>query len=240
MSLTYTTYVATIANLMATSTSNTQFVQIFPAAADYANNRIYREGDFLDMQVTDTGTLTANNRNFTLPATFGKWLVVEQINVFTPASSTTTRNPVIPASLDLINALWQSDTAASADTVPQWFAMNQQETDGDIIITFGPPPGAAFTAEVIGSVLPNVISASNTTTFLSTFMPDILIAATMIFMSGYQKNFSAQADDPKMAMSWETQYKSLMAGADLVEARKLFQSQGWTAKQPAPQAAAPR
>lgn len=240
MSLTYTTYQATIANLMATQVTAAGFVQIFPSAADYANNRIYREGDFLDMQVVDTGTVTANNRDFTLPSTFGKFLVVDQVNIFTPQGTTTTRNPVTPASLDLVNALWQSNTAASASTIPQWFAMNDQQAGGDIVITFGPPPGANFTAEVIGSIMPAVISVSNPTTFLSTFMPEILIAATMVFMSGFQKNFGAQADDPKMAMSWETQYKTLMESANLVEARKTFQSQGWTSKQPAPLAANPR
>lgn len=240
MSLTYTTYQATIANLMATQVTAAGFVQIFPSAIDYAEDRIYREGDFLNMQVTDTGTLTANNRNFTLPTNFGKFLVVDQINVFTPVSSTTTRNPVTPSSFEIINAFWPSDTSPSATTVPTLFAMNQQSQTGDTVVVFGPSPGAAFNVEVQGSVQPTAISVSNPTTFLSTFLPDVLIAATMIFMSGYQKNFGAQSDNPQMSVSWESQYRSLMDSANLIEARKTFQSSGWTSKQPAPLAAGAR
>lgn len=240
MSLTYATLVSTIANLMATSETDSNFLQIFPSAIDYAEDRIYREGDFLAMRVTDTSNVTANARNYTLPTTFGKFQSVDQINIFTPVSTTTTRNPVLPASLDLINMLWQSDTAAASTTIPTYFAVNSQSSTGNTVVTFGSPPGAAFTAEVVGDVQPAAISVSNTTTYLSTFLPDVLVAAIMIFMTGFQKNFGSQADDPKMSQSWEQQYTTLMNSANLVEMRKKFQSQGWTSKQPAPIAATPR
>ena len=240
MALNYTTYVATIAELTANAASNPNFQQILPSAIDYAEGRIYREGDFLNMELTDTGTVTANQRNFVLPSTFGKFLVVDQINIFTPVGTATTRNPVIPASLETINAFWPSNAAPSATTVPTLFAVNHQSQTGDTTVTFGPSPGAGFTAEVIGSVQPTALSESNPTTFLSTFLPDLLIAASMVFMTGWMKNFGAQSDDPKQAISWESQYRTLMESAQLVEARKTFQSQGWTSKQPAPLAASAR
>lgn len=56
---------------------------------------------------------------------------------------------------------------------------------------------------------------------------DLFVAAAMVFMSGYQKNFGAQADDPKMAMSWETQYQALLRGAMDEEARKKGEGAGY-------------
>lgn len=234
MALTYAQFNTTVANLLSIDESFAPYVQILPMAISYAEDRIYREMDLLATRVTDTGNVTANNRNFTLPSNFGKFVVIEQINIFTPVSTTTTRNQVTPVSLDVVNNFWPSDTAPAATSVPVWFAVTRQESDGDTVVTFGPAPGAAFTAEVIGTIQPTALSVSNTTTYLSTFLPDLLIAATMVFMAGFQKNFGSQADDPKMAMSWETQYQTLFKSAFLVEGRKKFSADTWTSKQPEP------
>lgn len=230
----YTDYVATIANLMATDATNTNFLQIFPSAQFYAEDRIYRELDPLAAQVVDTGAVSANVRNFTLPSNLGKFVVIRGINIFTPVSTTTTRNPVTPASLDYINVAWPSETSPSVTTVPTNFAVLQQESDGDTVITFGPSPGAAFNVEVIGMIQPAALSDANPTNYLSIKLPDLLVAATMIYMSAYQKNFGAQSDDPRQAQSWEDQYTKLFASAAMVEGRKKFSAVSWTSESPQP------
>jgi hypothetical protein len=58
--------------------------------------------------------------------------------------------------------------------------------------------------------------------------------ASMIYVSGYQRNFGRANDDPQMAVSYEGQYKALMQGAMIEEARKKFQSSGWTSMSPSP------
>jgi hypothetical protein len=58
--------------------------------------------------------------------------------------------------------------------------------------------------------------------------------ASMIFISGYQRNFGRQSDDPQMAQSYETQYMTLLKGATVEEFRKKYQSSGWTSMSPSP------
>ncbi len=236
MSLTYSTYVTTIANMLVTVETETDFVQILPSGIDYAEQRMYRELDLLATVVRDTSaTVTANSRNFTLPQTNGRFVDVNGINIFSPVSTTTTRNQVVPVSRDFLDLTWPSDTAASATTVPQYFAMITDQT-----VIFGPPPGAAFTAEVIGTIRPSPLSVTNTTTFLTLYLPDLFIAASMVFFKGWQANFGAQSDDPRTAQSWESQYQTLFASANVEEMRRKFSSVGWTSEQPAPLAATPR
>jgi hypothetical protein len=57
--------------------------------------------------------------------------------------------------------------------------------------------------------------------------------ASMIFVSGYQRNFGRASDDPAMAQSYEAQYQTLLKGATVEEARKKFESSGWTSQSPA-------
>jgi len=47
---------------------------------------------------------------------------------------------------------------------------------------------------------------------LSVYYPELLIAACMVYGSGYQRDFGAQADDPAKAVSWEAQYAALRQG----------------------------
>lgn len=225
MSYTYTTYVAALADLMATATTDADFTTILPSIIDYAEQRLYRELDLLSTRVADTGTLTANTRNFTLPSNIGRFVITEGINIYTPVGTTTTRNPVIPVSLDWINWSWQTNTAASATTIPQFFAMLT-----DQVVVFGPPPGAAFTAEVVGTVRPAALSSSTTTTYLTLYLPDLFMAASMIFASGFQKNFGAQSDDPKMSASWSSQYDQLLVSANAENERQRYGAASWTSK----------
>lgn len=231
MSYTYTTYKAAMAELMVVNTvDDADFVAILPSIIDYAEQRIYRELDPLATVVRDsTGSFSVNNRNFTLPTGTGVFVVVESINVITPAGTAAdsgTRKPLVETSLDYLDFAWPSSTGA---TVPISYAMVTQAT-----IAVGPWPDAAYVVEVVGTQRPIPLSATNTSTFLSTSLPDLFIAASMVFGSGYMRNFGSQADDPKMAQSWETQYQTLKGSALVEELRKKGQSVGWTTQSPSP------
>jgi hypothetical protein len=78
------------------------------------------------------------------------------------------------------------------------------------------------------------LSATNTTTFISLYLPDVFIMASMIYISAYQRNFGRMSDDPQMAQSYEAQYQTLLKGAVVEEARKKFESSGWTSQSPSP------
>lgn len=226
MSLTYTTYVAQLANIMSVDPATPQFQTMLPGCIDYAEQRIYRELDLLNTVVrNDSATLTTLNRNFTLPTTTnGNFITIQGINLVTPAGVATidtgTRNPLQPTTRDFLDSVWNSATGAA---LPKLFAMIDQFN-----IIVGPWPNAAYQVEVIGTIRPNPLSSTNTSTFLTQYLPDLFIAGSMIFASGYQRDFGSQADNPAQAVSWETQYEKLFASANMEELRKKFAGPGWT------------
>lgn len=239
MSLTYTTWVATLSNLTVIDSPDADFQQILPECIDYAEQRIYRELDLLDTTISDiNGTLTPNTRFFAFPSTTVPFVTVKQIAVITPVGGITSAsvyNQLTPVSLDVISAFWPSNTPSSTPSIPTMFCMFQQDN-----ILVGPPPDAAYGVAIIGTIRPQALSIGNSTTFLTTNLPDLFVAASMVFMSGYMRNFGSQADDPKMAQSWETQYQTLFASANVEENRKKFTSNAWGSLQPTPIATAGR
>jgi hypothetical protein len=195
-----------------------------PKAIEYAENRMFRELDLLVERVTDsTTTLSSGNRNFTLPTATGTFVRVEQVNVITPVaagSSNGTRNPLTLTSRKFIDAVYSNSTPTTADPVPSFYAM---VNNASIIV--GPPPNLAYTAEVIGVQYPTALSSANPTTFLSTVLPDVFHAASMVFLSSSPRK-----------EEWEARYKILVQSANVDEVRKKYQSQAWLSQMPAPSA----
>lgn len=221
MSYTYQTYVTALQNMASTPTNQTDpaFAQVLPSVIAYAENRIYRELDLLSTTTTNaTAALTSGSRSFTLPTLPARFVTVEQINVITPAGTADpeagTRNPLTPTTKEFLDMVWNSATGSAQ---PQHFAM---VTDQTLIV--GPWPDADYQVEVVGTVRPAPLSPQNTETFLTLYLPDLFMAASMVFVSGYQQNFGSQADNPQMAQSWETQYTTLFASANSEEMRKKF------------------
>jgi hypothetical protein len=84
------------------------------------------------------------------------------------------------------------------------------------------------------------VLAATASTFISSYLPDLLIMASMIYISAFQRNFGRQSDDPAMAQSYESQYQALLRGAVVEEFRKKFESGAWTSYSPTPTANPPR
>jgi hypothetical protein len=226
--LTYSTYRTQIATLAVVDENDPAFVTILPQMITYAENRMYRDLDFLFTTTAVTGyPLVPGSRSLTVPE--GTFVVTEQINVITPAGTINpdlgTRNPCLPVSKEYLDTVYGSSTATG---LPQYFtAFN------DNIYYVGPFPNQQYYVEIVGTYRPNSLSATNTETFISKYLPDVLIMASMIFVSGYQRNFGRASDDPAMAQSYEGQYQILLKGATVEEARKKFESSGWTSQSPA-------
>lgn len=237
MSYTYATYTAALANLMVVSQSDPNFVAIEPSIIDYAEQRIYRELDLPYTNTTDSSaTTTAGQRTFNLPTTQGTFIVVDYLNIITPYTANTTngtRVALIPTSRDFIDIVYPSN--ASATGTPTYFGMVSNSQ-----VLLAPVPDQAYTVEVIGTIRPAPLSASNTTTILTTYLPDLFMAASMVFASGYMRNFGSQADDPRMSQSWETQYQTLKQSAQTELARQRFESWGWSSGSPQKETAIPR
>ncbi len=227
--LTYNDYVTQIATLAVVSPTDSAFLTILPQMLTYAENRIYRDLDFLSTTQALSGyQFSIGSRSLTIPPS--TFVTLQQINVITPATvvsaNTGTRVTLLPTTKEFIDNVYPSSASAG---VPAYFAMFDQST-----ILVGPWPDATYSVEVVGTYRPESLSAGNPTTFLSLYLPDLLIMASMIYVSGYQRNFGRANDDPQMAVSYEGQYKTLMQGAMIEEARKKFQSSGWTSMSPSP------
>lgn len=223
MSYTYNSFVLALANEMVVNPTGSNFLLQLPTIIDQAEQQIYRDVDLLSTVIRDSSaTLSAMDRNFTLPSGQGRFVTVTGMNVMTPAGATDMRNPMVLQSRDVVDFFWPSDLTTA---LPTMYAMI---TDQDLIV--GPSPDAGYNVEVIGTIRPLPLSDANQTTFLSLYLSDLFFAATMIAAAAYQKNFGAVADDPKMAVTWQSNYDARLASASLEEMRKRWGSTTWTAK----------
>lgn len=241
----YAGYVTALSTLTVIAPTDANFLAILPEAINYAEGRVYRELSMLVEDVADSsGSTVALTRGFNIPTTIGQFQIVSGVNIITPASTAPdsgTRNLCTPVSRAVLDMTWGSTTNAG---VPSQFCYVSQATSigvsGQPDILFGPWPLTTYRVEVVGKVIPTALSASTTTTFLSLYLPDLFLAASMVFMTGYLKNFGAQADDPKQAQSWENQYQALLKSASDWEARKRFSGGSWTSAPLEPTAAPQR
>lgn len=230
--LTYASYIVALSELLVIDPTNDSFLAILPDCIDQAEQRLYRELNLLATVVRDsTQALTPNSRDFSLPTSQGVFVVTNAINVITPAGAQPangTRNPLTPVSLNFLDAAYPS---AIVTGLPTYFAMVTQTA-----VVVGPFPGDAYVVEVIGTQRPLPMSADNPQTLLSTYLPDLFLSASMVFMSAYQKNFGSQSDNPQTAMSWEKNYQTLFASADQEEFRKRFMGSAWSSMTQGPAA----
>jgi hypothetical protein len=227
-------YDGTIINAASASpSSNAAFNIAYPRAIEYAEQRIYREVDLLFTRVKDaTGALTPNNRTFTLPTGQGVYVVLEQLAVFVGGVR---QPPLLPIAKEALEAMWPSDTAPSAPSVPTFWCPVDQKT-----VLVAPAPDIGYTAECFGTQRPAPLSATNTTTFLTTALPDLFLVGTMIWWAGFQRDYGAQSSDPQHAVSWESQFQTLLKSSQVEEARKAWRSAAWTSRAPMPLATPPQ
>lgn len=235
--LTYATYKTQIAEMAVVAEDDVNFLAILDSMIDYATLRINRDLDLLDTSVSLHGAgykVTAGNRNLSFSQNFvdGSYFVVsEQINLITPVGQTDpdvgTRVPLLPATKEFLDAVFGSSASANRGQPKYFVPFN------DTLFFVGPVPDAEYFVEVVGTIRPAPLSATVTSTFISQYLPDLLIMASMIYISAYQRNFGRQSDDPQMAQSYENQYQTLLKSATVEEARKKFEGAAWSSQAPA-------
>lgn len=231
-------YKTQIATMAVVDETDSAFLTILPQAITYAENRICRDLDFLFTSVANSNySVALNSRTITVPsANFypsenGTLVVCEQINLLTPAGATdpdsAIRVPLLPTTKEFLDAVY--GTSASTGQ-PKYFC---PFGDGENNYTFlvGPYADATYTVEIIGTYRPASLSISNPTTFISMYLPDLFIMASMIYVAAYQRNFSsAQGNDPAMPVTYETQYMTLLKNAVSEENRKKFEAAAWSSQ----------
>jgi len=234
-----TSYLSQIATMAVVDQTDPNFLIIMPQAITYAENRMYRDLDLLLVSDSLTYLMTIGSRQLDLSGGTNSFpfVVSEQINIITPAGETNpnapgaTRNPCLSVTKEFLDLVYGSSALANRG-LPQYYAAYN-----DNLFLMGPTPDQAYTAEVVGTIRPASLSATNKTTFLSLYLPDLFIMATMIYVSAYQRNFSsASGNDPQMPVTYETQYQTLLKSASSEEARKKYEASAWSSQGSTPTA----
>jgi len=243
MALTYSSFVSEIATLTVISSTvlvsgDANFSGIMDGIIDYAEGRLWRELDLPVVSITDTSIVCSSGvRTVALSTAQGEPLVIQALNLLTSAGATSsfaTRVPLVPASRAVVDAIYPSATSSNCGQ-PEFFYRI-----GNTQVILGPTPDQAYGTELMATIRPAPLSASNSSTWLTQNLPELMIAAGMIFAAGYMRDFGSQGDDPKMAQSWEAQYGNLMKSASIDAMRMQFESQGWTSQSPSPLPTPPR
>lgn len=91
---------------------------------------------------------------------------------------------------------------------------------GNGALVVAPSPAASTALAASYTRRPASLATETEGTYLSKQHPDLLHAAAMAWICGYQKNFGAASEDPRSGLSWEALYRSLLAVAQREEARR--------------------
>ena len=213
--------------------TDTAFLAQLPIWIQSGEQRILRDLDLLATRVSDSSqALTVNNRVFNLPTSIGTFTVVETVSIKMNTTGGVTgtlytQPPLTWVSKEALDAMYPDDHAQGNPSIPLWVAPY-----GNGTLVVGPAPGAAYPVTVYGTQDPATLSAVNPTTFISTELPDLFLAAQMIDVSGWLRNFGAMADDPQQAMSWSAEYERLKSQANIEALRTKIQAAGWSYRQP--------
>jgi len=237
MSLTYASYVQQIATMAVVPVTDTNFTIIIPSMIDYAELRMQRDLDFLSTQISTTAyTFTGGSNTLTIPTS--QFIVPQTFEVIDNSGNST---PLLPVGKEFIQNVYGS---GSTQGLPQYFAVygGDTNTTGNTSqnLIVGPTPNNSYAVRLTGTVRSAPLSATNTTTFISTYLPDLFIMASMIYISAFQRNFGRLNDDPSMAQTYESQYQTLKTSALVEENRKKFEAAAWTSYSPAPVASPTR
>jgi len=210
---------------------DTNFTRILPAMFLYADGRIYRELTFLATRITQPMRLVAGNREVPLPASVRKLQSINVIMQEGPITNTSKRRVLERITPEALDFFWPQ--ASFKPGIPQKYAVvgsvsptveplaqPQAAASADsqvmsLTVRLMPEPDKGYYAEVLGDIRPFPLSPDNPETYLSVYYPELLLCACMVFGTGYQRDFGAQADDPGRAVSWEAQYTYLRQGVAL-------------------------
>jgi hypothetical protein len=229
----YNTYVQQIATMSVVPTTDANYQIILPQMISYAELRMQRDLDFLSTQIsTSAYSFTANNNTLVVPQS--QFVTTQTMEVI---SGTGASSALLPVTKEYIQNVYGS---GSLSGLPLYYA----EYGGDAattgftsqLIIVGPIPDSSYQVRLTGTVRSAPLSATNTQTYISTNLPDMMIMASMIYISAYQRNFGRQSDDPQMAQSYESQYQVLLRSALSEENRKKYEAAAWSSYSTAPAA----
>jgi hypothetical protein len=210
------------------------FTAIIPQMLSYAELRIQRDLDLLPSLVSNGYALASGINQLQIPTS--DFVTVQTLSV----TSGTAQTPLLPVSKEFLQNVYND---SSYMATPGYFAMVGGDaatggvTSNNVLV--GPYPDSSYPVSVFGTArLPSLYQmatagvADTGYTFISQWLPDLLIMASMIYISAFQRNFSSTGNDPQMPGSYELQYGNLLKGALVEEARKRFSASAWSSMSP--------
>jgi hypothetical protein len=241
--LSYNSYVTQLCDLAVLQTTiagdgstivpvDPDLVNLLPQAINYAELRIQRDLD-LEQSVTNNSSLSLTSGNNLLTMDVNAFITVQSMSY---VSGTVTQR-ILPTSRAFINEVYPDSSVQGPPVYFSPFGGDASSTGGTSqLFLFGPTPDQSYALSINGTVrmisLNSFNSAPNSSTgytFISAYLPDLLLMASMVYVSGFQRNFGRQSDDPAMAQSYESQYQALLKGAMTEENRRKLWASAWTA-----------
>lgn len=209
---------------------------VLPQILSYAEARIQRDIDALQARSSNQYALTIASNILSIPV--NDFLVIETLEIAQVSNGVVVNStPLIPVSKEFIQNCY---SGLFSTGYPRYFAL-YGDTFGDganiyVNVLLGPPPNSSYPVVVTGVIrMPSLYQfatpgpADTSYTYISQWLPDLLLSASMIFISAYQRNFSANSDSPDMPVNYETQYRAQLAGAIAEENRKKGLGSGYSA-----------
>jgi hypothetical protein len=208
---------------------------ILPQILSYSEGRIQRDLDLLASKTSNQYTLTAGTNLLSIPV--GDFKTVDTLQGAMTYNGTVINSwPLTPVSKEYIQTVFNSQQTTGQ---PRVYAMvGDNFGDGANTynnVLFGPYANSNYTVIVNGTIwTPSLYTyatagaADTSYTYISTYYPDLLMMASLIYISAFQRNFSATSDSADMGQSYEKQYQALRLGAVAEENRKKQQASGWT------------
>lgn len=135
-------------------------------------------------------------------------------------------------SQDFLDLIWPDQTLSQAPGVGlAYYTLLDNET-----ALIAPVPDNAYPIRISGQWRPAPMSASNPKTWLGENVPDLLFCGVMVEAMAYQRDFGAQSDDPRAAMSWEQRFQDAKKSALREENLRQGLGVGFSPYPPAPMA----
>ena len=201
-----------------------------PSMLNYAELRIQRDLDLLSSQSSNNYTLTPGISLFSLPV--DDFITVQTLHVLVPGAP-----PLLPVTKEFIQNVYGFN---STPGVPMYYTMygdtfgGTGDTNTNIILA--PAPSGAFLMVVTGTQrLPSLYknasagAADTVYNYISAYYPDLLLLASMIYITMLQRNFGAVSDTPESGMTYEKQYQAIRLGAIAEENRRKQMGSAWSA-----------
>jgi hypothetical protein len=224
---TYSQWLSHFATILQVSDPDgvTALTGLAPYFIERAERLIYSdpELDFLATRETDTSQVTTRgSRSVPIPSSL---ITVEGVSIITPANTMpdaagATRIPLKRTTRQFIDFAWPVETQTQAPNplLGGYFAIFDMEEAAPApgeddpsplpsSFLIMPTPDDAYRIEATGTFRPAALSATNTTTFLTSYYYPLFLAATAVIGFAYQRDFGASSDDPRAALSWQAEYQ---------------------------------